>query len=211
MRLHPTSGFCDMSLDLRNRADKTVTPRFHRVPVYLHGRYMLGSRHEYPCQTFELSPGDAVLFAPVRPVSGERVILYLPELGRFVGNAMRTSRTGFEMSLELRVKKRERLTDQLTWFANRYALDIPDQRRHERVVPLLELAVLRAHGREHIVRVLSLSCSGVSLETDMRLAVGEYVRIGAREARIVRHFVDGFACEFLIPFRDGEIHEMTRL
>lgn len=200
-----------MSLDLRAPATKTLAPRFHRVPVYLHGRYMLASRQEYPCQTFELSPGDAALFAPVKPVVGERILLYVPDLGRLVGTALRATPAGFEMSLDLTVKKRERLADQLTWYANRPALDLPERRRHERIVPLLELAVLRSHGHEHIVRVTSLSCSGVSLETDMRLAIGETVRIGAREARVVRHFDDGFACEFLVPFREGEIHEMTRL
>ena len=40
-------------------------PRFQRVKVSLLGRYMLTDRREFPCQILEMSPGDAVVVAPV--------------------------------------------------------------------------------------------------------------------------------------------------
>ena len=39
--------------------------RFQRVKVHLLGRYMLPDRREFPCQVLEMSPGDAVVIAPV--------------------------------------------------------------------------------------------------------------------------------------------------
>lgn len=186
--------------------------RFQRVQISLHGRYMLRSRDEYPCQTFEISPGDAFLFAPVKAVVGERVVLYLNELGRFTGHAIRTTQTGFEMSLELPAKKRDRLADQLTWFANRYALDFIEQRRYERFVPLMELTVLRlAQGEERIVKITGLSLAGVAIETDVLPPVGTQVVVGNTPATVVRVFEDGIACEFLKPFKVDEIDEATRL
>ena len=35
--------------------------RFQRVKVNLLGRFMLEDRHEYPCQTADISPGSAAL------------------------------------------------------------------------------------------------------------------------------------------------------
>lgn len=201
-----------MSVDVQPSNTNVSANRFQRVQISLHGRYMLRSRVEYPCQTFEMSPGDVFLFAPVKAVVGERVVLYLHALGRFTGHAIRTTQTGFEMTLELPAKKRDRLADQLTWFANRYALDFIEQRRHERFVPLMELTVLRlGDSEERIVKISSLSLSGVAIETDALPPVGTRVIVGSTPATVVRISEDGIACEFLKPFRVDEIDEATRL
>jgi hypothetical protein len=142
-----------------------------------------------------MSVGDVSLFAPVKAVPGEKVVLYLNELGRFVGIATEATETGFEMLFQLSSKKRDRLADQLTWFANRFALELADQRRHERFSPLMELAVLRlSKYSEHIVRVQSVSLSGVALLTEERPPIGSKVIIGSTPATVVRHFDEGIAC-----------------
>ena len=51
--------------------------RHSRVKVTLLGRYMLADRREFPCQTIDMSPGGVLLFAPVKPGVGERVVVYL--------------------------------------------------------------------------------------------------------------------------------------
>lgn len=201
-----------MGVNLLHSIAHFTTNRFRCVQVSLHGRYMLKSSEEYPCHTFEISPGEASLFAPVKAMPGEKVVLYLRDLGRFAGLATRATEIGFEMSLQLSPKKRERLADQLTWYANRSALAVDERRRHERIVPLMELTVLRlARGDEHIVRIRSLSLSGVALETELTPLLGEQVVIGNTPATVVRFFDDGLACEFVTHFRPGEIDETTRL
>lgn len=183
-----------------------------RVQVSLRGRYMLKSNEEYPCHTFEMSVSDISLFAPVKALPGEKVVLYLNELGRFVGACTLSTECGFEMTFNMSSKKRDRLADQLTWLANRFALELDDQRRHERFTPLLELAVLRLNAyEEHIVRVQSLSLSGAAILTDERPKIGARILIGRTPATVVRHFEDGIACEFVRHFRPGEIDETTRL
>jgi hypothetical protein len=183
------------------------------VQISFEGRYMLlRSNEEYPCTTYEISPGEVSLFAPVPAAPGERVVLYLNELGRFTGAVVKPTEAGFEMNLQLTPKKRDRLADQLTWYANRSAFDVAERRRHDRIVPLMDLTVLRlARGDEHIVRIRSLSLSGVDIETDHIIAVGDNVMVGNTPASVVRLHDDGVACEFARHFRPGEIDETTRL
>lgn len=69
--------------------------RFQTVPVRLFGRFMVESREEYPCQTTSMSPADVVLFAPMKPAFGEKVVLYLDDPGRFVGVSVHQSETVF--------------------------------------------------------------------------------------------------------------------
>ncbi len=202
-----------MGVHLLQSIDHFKNTGILRVQLSLEGRYMLlKTSEEYPCRTFEMSTSGVHLFAPVVPMPGEKVVLYLNELGRFTGAAMQIRHMGFEMDLQLTPKKRDRLADQLTWFANRSALDIQDSRRHDRIVPLMDLSVLRLpHGDEHIVRIRSLSLSGVSIETDHFVPLGAEVVVGNTPAKVVRIFDDGIACEFVKQFRAGEIDETTRL
>jgi len=201
-----------MTLPAAKFEDRLDDRRFQRVQVTLFGRYMLESRKEYPCQTIEMSPGDISLFAPVKAQIGEKVIVYLDELGRFAGVATRQSQTGFSMAMTLPALKRDKLADQLTWFANRHTVGLPEDRRHERIVPLMQRTMLRlgADG-EHIVKILDLSLSGVGLETELRPEIGKRVVVGSTPVTIVRHFAGGIAGQFVRPFEVGEIDESTRL
>jgi len=199
-------------MQLQSNSDLFDGRRFQRVPVTLFGRYMLESRKEFPCQTVEMSPGDILLFAPVKAQIGEKVVVYLDELGRFAGAAVRQSPTGFAIAMNLPPLKRDKLADQLTWFANRHEFGSLEDRRHERVAPLMQRAVMRLpDGKEHIVKIRDISLSGVGIETDVRPALGTRILVGATAATVVRHFEHGIAGEFARPFAAGEIDESTRL
>ncbi|MGJ0393962.1 MAG: PilZ domain-containing protein [Methylocystis sp.] len=186
--------------------------RFQRVPVKLFGRYMLESRREYPCQTVEMSPGDMSLFAPVRAEIGEKVVVYLDEIGRFAGTAVSQTEVGFTMSFTLPPMKRDKLADQLTWFANRHAINLQEDRRHDRIVPIMQRTLLRLpEGQEVIAKIKDISLSGVGIETESRPPLGARVLIGSTPAKIVRHFEGGIGAEFDKPFNPGDIDESTRL
>jgi len=186
--------------------------RFQRVPVSLFGRYMLESRSEFPCQTIEMSPGDMLLHAPTKPSLGEQVVVYLDDLGRFAGPCVRLTDSGFALLLNLPAGKRDKLADQLTWFANRHSFGIADDRRHERIVPVMRRAVLRTpDAREIIVRIQDISLSGAGLESEWRPPLGSHVVVGSTPAVVVCHFEGGFACAFQRQFPPGSINESTRL
>jgi len=201
-----------MSLAFRDDFTQDEGRRFQRVAVSLFGRYMLECRDEFPCQTVQMSPGDVLLFGPQKPTIGERVVVYLDELGRFVGLADRVTPSGFSITLSMPPQKRDRLADQLVWFANRHAIGLPEDRRHERIVPIMRRANLRLPDlREAIIKIRDISLSGVGVETDIRPVIGSIVSVGSTQGRGVRHFEGGFACEFAKPFAPGEIDESTRL
>jgi hypothetical protein len=186
--------------------------RYQRVRVHLFGRYMLESHEEYPCQTIEMSPGDMRLYAPVKAAIGEHVVVYLDEIGRFAGVATRQEDSGFAMSVDVSARKRDKLADQLTWFANRHDLGVAEDRRHDRIVPLLQRAILRLpNGAEHIVKILDISLSGVGVQTAVKPPLGSEIVIGSKPTVVVRHFQDGFASQFHHPLPQEDFDETIRL
>src|SRR5690606_38948835 len=109
--------------------------RFQRVKVHLLGRYMLPDRREYPCQVVNMSPGGLALLGQGIGRTGDRVIAYLDHVGRVEGKIVRMIDNGFAMTVSATPRKRDKLASQLTWLANRDILNLPEDRRHERVVP----------------------------------------------------------------------------
>jgi hypothetical protein len=172
--------------------------RYQRVKVTLLGRYMLEDRREFPCQTLDMSPGGVALFAPERPKLGERVVAYIDELGRIEGVCVRLLPNGFALTLTMPRAKREKLADQLTWFANRSVLGLPEDRRHERIVPRNPRTVLRLpDGTEHPVKIIDISVSGTAVQTTLKPKVGTIITVGNTQGRIVRVAAESIAIEFL--------------
>src|SRR5215217_6482513 len=91
---------------LRTRAEAN---RFQRVRVSLLGRYMLTDRREFPCQVLEMSPGDAVVIAPISGIPGERVIAYIDHLGRIEGDITDVIDGGFKMDIVATSRKRDKM------------------------------------------------------------------------------------------------------
>ncbi len=178
-----------------------VTPssaRYQRVKVSILGRYMLTNRAEYPCQVLEMSPGDAVVIAPVAGVAGERVIAYLDHLGRVEGAIVELVDGGFRMELAATPRKRDKLAAQLTWLANKDLLNLPEDRRHERVVPdNRHSTVVLDDGRRYNCKIIDISLSGAAIELAVRPAMGTPVTLGRMRARVIRHFQEGVALEFV--------------
>lgn len=186
--------------------------RFQRVHIDLFGRIVLPSKAEYQCRTVDVSPGGMRLMCTARPEVGESVIAYIDALGRFTGHVVRTSPEGFSMTINASPERREMLADKLTWFANRIALNLADQRRDQRIEPIQKFVPMRlGSGEEMVVTIRDLSASGVSVESSYLPPVGECVSIGKAYANVVRHFDGGFAARFLTPFPASEIDQATRL
>jgi hypothetical protein len=173
--------------------------RHQRVKVNLLGRYMLADRREFPCQVVNMSPGGIAMVAPVSGDPGERVIAYVDHLGRLEGKIARLLDTGFAMTVEATLRKRDKLAAQLTWLANRNILNLPEDRRHGRFIPRKAMArLILPNGNNVTCRIIDLSESGaaVAISPELRPVVGAMVTIGKATGRVVRHIEDGFAIEF---------------
>ena len=171
--------------------------RHQRVKISVLGRYMLENRREYPCQAVNMSPGGIALVAPVVGNPGERVVAYLDHIGAGRRPDRAPSAEWFRDDGSATVRKREKLAAQLTWLANRHALNLPEDRRHERILPknprtTLTLAngiVASLPRHRHVV---------VGRRRGDRSAHRDRQRRHARAdaSRVVRHFEGGIA---LIP------------
>ncbi len=172
---------------------------------------MLEDRREFPCRTVDFSTNGVSLALPVRGKQGERVVVYLDYIGRIEGTIIRDTPLGFALALLHPSSKREKIADQLTYLLNRDDLGKAD-RRHDRIVPNLRYAMLYlGDGREHLVKLIDISVSGAAMATQLRLPIGEQVRLGTLEGSIIRHFETGMAIEFTKPIPIERFNEDIRL
>jgi len=171
--------------------------RFNRVDVNLLGRFMREDRTEYPCRAENMSPGDVAITTAIHPSKDERIIVYIDHIGRLEGTVVRLFDGGFVLMLNSSERKREKLAAQLTWFANRHELDLPEDRRHERVEPQNPFVdVVLEDGRRYQTRIIDLSLSGAAVTSSVRPAIGSRITLGTTKGRVVRHLEEGFAIEF---------------
>jgi PilZ domain-containing protein len=186
--------------------------RHQRVKVVLPGRYMLEDRREYSCQTIDISPGGVAFAGEEKGRIGERVIAYLNQVGRVEGMIARHYPQGFAIQMKLPVIKREKLADQLTWLANRQALGMAEDRRHERIAPRFVHTTLRLpNGQEYIAKLVDISISGAALTVAATPPIGSPVIVGETPAQVVRVFAGGVAVEFNRLFPADGFDENVRL
>jgi hypothetical protein len=171
--------------------------RHQRVKVVLSGRYMLSDRREFDCQTVNMSPGGALLAVTTLPHIGDPVVAYIDHVGRLEGRCVRHLPNSFAMTVTGTIRRREKLADQLTWFANRAKLGLPEDRRHERF-PLEDprSTLTLPSGITIQCRVIDVSLSGAAVSAEVTPPIGSPVTIGRTPARVVRHIDGGFAVEF---------------
>jgi PilZ domain len=173
---------------------------YQRVKVHILGRYMLQDRREFPCQVINMSPGGLALLAQGIGSVGERVVAYLDHIGRVEGKITRIIDNGFAMTVSATPRKRDKLAAQLTWLANRKILNLPEDRRHDRIVPRNPIARLTlADGRIMNCRIIDLSLSGTAVSAEIKPEVGSQLMVGTVQGHVVRHLDDGFAIEFAHP------------
>ena len=199
MMTSPTlPGTAQQSVISRSSANSIDGPHFQRVAVSVLGRYMLSDKREFPCQVIEMSPGDAMVIAPIAGDVGERVIIYLDHMGRVEGLIFALTDGGFEMSLSASAKKRDKLAAQLTWLANKDELNLAEDRRHGRVVPdIRHSRITLEDGRQYNCKIVDISLSGAAIDMEVRPAIGTPVTLGRMRGRIVRHFDNGIGVEFI--------------
>jgi hypothetical protein len=171
--------------------------RHGRVKINLPGQFMRENRKEFPCLTIDASPGGIAFSADVNVDVGEKIIVYLSQIGRVQGVVARLFQGGFAISMKLPPLKREKLAEQLTWLANRQDLGMPEDRRHERIQSRNPHTTLTLPGgKEYIAKIIDVSRSGVALSVATAPPVGTPVAVGATRGQIVRIFAAGVAVEF---------------
>ena len=184
--------------------------RFSSVTVSLPGRLMRADHSEHDCIVESMSPGDAVITCSSRASEGERIVAYLDHIGRIEGKVTSASTRSFTIALNATERKRDKLAAQLTWIANKHELGLPEDRRHDRTAadsPMSE--ILLDDGRRYPCRIIDLSMSGAAIEIDVRPAFGTMVVLGNMRGRVVRHFQEGIAMEFMSVQPTERVQQMV--
>jgi hypothetical protein len=185
---------------------------YQSVKINLFGRYMLEDRREFPCQTIEISPIDISLSAPVRGQLGNRIVIYLDQMGRLEGTIAQPTDKGFIVRTTHQASKMDRIADKLTWLVNRQNLGMPEDRRHIRITPThTRSKITLLDGTEIPMKIIDVSLSGAAIQADIQPPLGTHVIIGATHGSVVRHFNNGFAVEFSYPLRPEEFNEHIKL
>ena len=177
---------------------KAERRRFRRVRVDMSGRlFVPADSRECQCKVIDLSPGGASLECDFVLEMGTPVILYVDGFGRLEGTVTRANPGDLGMRFNCTAMKRERIAEQLILFMNRDLIDEAEIRRHDRTPQKGIARFTRADGQFVSCEVLDLSVSGVSLKTDVRPPIGEFVLIGQMAGRIARHHEEGIGIEFV--------------
>ena len=190
----------------------TETPEklFSRVTISVQGRFMRADHSEHDCIVDTMSPFDAVISSGIRPEVGERIVAYLDHLGRVEGKVTETVMRSFTIAINATDRKRDKLSAQLTWLANKHELGLPEDRRHERVAPSNPVSEIKLDdGRRYPCRIIDLSVSGAAVEIDVRPAFGTMVVLGNMRGRVVRHFQEGIAMEFMTIQPETAINQLS--
>lgn len=183
----------------RQRADMPKLDRrnYQRVRINVLGRFMLENQQEYPCHIRDMSPGNLGISGPISGGMGEKVVAYVDHVGRIEGLITRVFESGFAMSVNAPLRKRDKLSTQLTWLANRHELNLPEDRRHLRESPETPHASITLHdGTEVKAKILDMSLSGAALAFNRPIQMGAPLLVGKIKSRVVRVFEEGIAVEF---------------
>lgn len=179
----------------RSKADRR---RYRRVEVKLPGKLFVPAiTQEYPCTVIDLSPGGANITCDAELALDTQIVLYANTFGRFEGSVVRREGSNAGVRFVSTALKRERTAEQLTLFMNRALLDDTDLRRDDRAPTKGLTRFVRHDGQIVPCEVLDLSMSGISVKTDLRPPVGEFVLIGQLAGRIARHHEHGIGIEFV--------------
>lgn len=198
-----------MPLALRKPVEDVTAPKLFRlspeqrqvprVPISIGGRFMLEDRSEHGGTATEASIAALTIEAETKARMGERVVGYFYTIGRVEGRITQLTPTGFTIDMATTVMKRDRLASQLTWLANRDILNLPEDRRHDRVVPRDPRITVenKTRGGEALLgHLIDVSRSGAAVSIKGEFQLGDDVVLGTTPAKVVRAFSGGIAIEF---------------
>lgn len=171
--------------------------RHRRVLLDLQGRFMRADRNEYTCRLRDISVGGCCLLCETVVEPGERIVVYLENLGGVEGIVSRIIDGGFALQFKVSAHKREKLAAQLTWLMNKDAFSEAIGRQHERFGASGKKARLKLEDGIFIdADILDYSASGISLGTSARPPIGSDVLVGKFRATVRRHHDNGIGLQF---------------
>lgn len=172
--------------------------RHKRVDLELHGRFLDDESEDHSLKTVNISCSGALLATSSRPAINASIVCYFDDLGRVAATVVRHTDDGFAVKFKAVEHKKDKLADRLTWLLNKNVLGLPEERLSQRYPASGSAIVTRKDGRQMQCRVLDISLTGASFETDGPVPlVGEMVTAGNLKGEIVRSQRGSFAIRYI--------------
>ena len=209
-----------MSLNMSlSEADFADADSGIRVLANIPGRYSLadlrnsrGERRVFACRAVNLSCRAIALAAPVKGKVGDRVIAHIDRLGKLEGPIDRLLERGFVMNIAASPEERNNLAAKIAWLESLKNHEVPDRRADKRTIPVNPNSkMILPDGRVENCLVLDVSVSGVAVSADTIPTVGTILAVGSVVGRVVRHFGDGFAIQFIQRQHQANVESMVIL
>jgi hypothetical protein len=190
-----------------------------RIVANIPGRYSLadlrnsrGERRVFACRAVSLSCRSIALAAPVKGKVGDRVIVHIDRLGKLEGPIDRLLEHGFVMNIAATPEERANLATKIVWLNSHKNHDVADRRGEKRSIPANPHSkMILPDGRVENCLVLDVSVSGVAVSADTVPEIGTVIAIGSVVGRVVRHFDDGFAIQFVQRQHQDNVESMVIL
>jgi hypothetical protein len=175
--------------------DERRSWRRYSVPVK--GRLFSVFCGALDCEVLDLSPGGARIQMTDAPPEGP-VVLYIDRIGRIEAELF--GRTGEEVRLRFVCSEARRhdISQTLGQMIQNGVARMTRLRRQNRI-SLSNFHFVRACGTLVSCDALDISLRGMSLRTETRPPVGEFIMVGQSHLRVVRHHDQGIAVEFIQP------------
>ena len=188
------------------------------VDLMMDGTYMLpnwydpqGRLRTFACRATRVSPFRMIVEVPVVGKVGDSLTSYFQDFGHFEGTISDTTKGGLLLELEMTQAMRAKLAEKLIWLEKKAKdpFSISDARKNPRFVPKGSQSTLTlAEGTVHACHIIDVSMSGVAVLSEIQPPTGTPLAIGACIGRVIRHFPNGFAVNFVKQQSRDELHRL---
>ena len=184
--------------------------RHRRVGLSLKARVLKADGEEEPCLVVNISAGGALLKAVNPPQAGDKVVVYIDDVGRYEGLVIRSAKHHFAVDYRARKAKTRRAADNLT-----HALNAPGMRLDRRANPRIRqdqpTVLTLESGESFACEILDISLTGASVAIDPKPALGAVVTVGRTPAKVVRRHEKGVGVVFTgAPEKMEEVIEAAK-
>lgn len=181
--------------DAQRELSPSERRRHRRVDLTLKARVLKADGNEEPCLVVNISAGGALLKAVNPPGAGERVVVYVDDVGRHEGLVIRSSKHYFAVDYRARKAKTRRAADSLT-----HALNTPHMRLDRRASPRIRAdqptVLTLESGEQFTCEILDISLTGASVSIEPKPELGAVVMVGRTPAKVVRRHEKGVGVVF---------------
>ncbi|MCA3555811.1 PilZ domain-containing protein [Aestuariivirga sp.] len=176
------------------------------MPQSFPARLLLADGSERQCAVTAIDPDSALFLCEDQVPEGTPLAAFIEDIGRVNGVAGEAAGHGFWVNFSFSANRQPRFVRHLRWLIRRDLGLAAAERRHTRFEPRNRQArFMLPGGREQPCEVIDISLSGAGIRSRMRPSVGSPVTLGRMKGRVVRHFDDGFALEFLTPLERSDL------